>query len=656
MSIFDNLDRLIRDVTIINESKEKKKKSEAEIDPELATEEQARKYVRKIFAKHYFKVESPEDEEIVKDEEWPDDPEESGDDLPDPFDDDDKKKGKDHTAAGDDLEWGEDSDIDDLLDDASGLEGFEDDDEDEEKEKAFDEDDLFDDFGEKKKSRKKDEDDDEEDDGEEDEDEDDDDDAGKGKSKKKKSKKGDEDGGEDGDDEDGKEKSKKDDGFGDDMYDGFRDDIERGTLDREDLSKDTKLGGGGSSHASADDKDVSLKDKKPTSYSEFKDDLRDALKRASEMDGGKGPDTDSIMDKMDKSEESEGSDEKNPLETIGELKKEIDRKLETPSTPVGSMVGETTDEDLKKELEEHGYSGADIDANTEAKNAEIPTTDEKEEKIRKAAMKGFEEKAKGDSKISKSILYKALKNREFTEGVWDELIEKIIKDKSKKSGKDDNKHKEVRLGSKNHLWRGAVLPTYKIEKGSDKKKIYCFVDWSGSVTGVEGLIESFLGKVIHVSEKLDYEDMDVYGFGNKLSLPRKITKEMRESGDLEKILTETRKYMDSQGLGESIENFNEVAHEINRIKSKDEESLFFIFGDGIWTFYGNTQPPVRLKEVCPEYRDDIYAFIFYKKEYRTSYPDYWDYVLQEIAAVVDNIGAGLGSDHVILAPIEDISK
>mgnify|MGYP003297485965 CR=1 FL=1 len=245
--------------------------------------------------------------------------------------------------------------------------------------------------------------------------------------------------------------------------------------------------------------------------------------------------------------------------------------VDTPYTlDVKKDIG-LTDEDLKKELEEHGYSSDDIEANTDAKNAKTPIPTEKEEEIRKKAMEGFEKRSKGASRISKSILYKALKNREFTEGVWDELIEKIIKDKSKRSGKEDNRHKEIRLGSKNHLWRGAVLPTYKVEKGLDKKKIYCFVDWSGSVTDVEGLIESFLGKVIHVSEKLDYEDMDVYGFAEKLSLPRTITKEMRDKDGLAGVLTDTRSYMDSQHLGTLIENFNAVAHEINIIKSKDEE-------------------------------------------------------------------------------------
>mgnify|MGYP003301577979 CR=1 FL=1 len=52
------------------------------------------------------------------------------------------------------------------------------------------------------------------------------------------------------------------------------------------------------------------------------------------------------------------------------------------------------------------------------------------------------------------------------------------------------------------------------------------------------------------------------------------------------------------------------------------EGIIFIFGDGIWTFYGNWHPPVRLKEICPEHREDIFAFIFYQEDTRREYPWY----------------------------------
>lgn len=49
-------------------------------------------------------------------------------------------------------------------------------------------------------------------------------------------------------------------------------------------------------------------------------------------------------------------------------------------------------------------------------------------------------------------------------------------------------------------------------------------------------------------------------------------------------------------------------------KQKDKESVFFIFGDGVWTLYGNDQPPQRLREICPRWVKDIIPFIFYDNE------------------------------------------
>lgn len=638
MNIFENIDRLIKDVCLINESSEKK---EAGIDSRFETADQARAAVRKLFSDHYFKDEAkPKEDDEMKslDDEWPTPPKLAKDvELPNPFEEK-KSKGTDTSFREDDMEW-EDDDIDSISDEDDADDDMTDD----------SVDDLYDDFD--SKDDKDGEGDDDEEGDEEEGDGEGDDGAGEDEEGE-----GDDGYGEDGDDEgdgDGEGDGEGYDGDGEEDGDGEG----RESKDRHSkkMKSDTKSPDGGEMTGEEGADGGSGKTDTPSSVSDsfdsFKDELKDAIERASKMDGEKNPKT--ISDIVDKIDDMDSMSGKDASEKMKELRKDIDEKVKSADDIVGGMVGETSDEDLKKELEEHGYTADDARKNSDAKNAETPTTDSKEEEMKKRAMEGFEKRSKGGSSISKSILYNALKNRGFTEGVWENLIEKIIKDKSKKSGRENNKHRTIRYGNKNHLWRGAVLPTYKSEPGLDKKKIYCFVDWSGSVTNVKGLIESFLGKVLYVTEKLDYGDLDVYGFGDRLSLPRTINKEMIETSGLSTVLSETRAYIDKQSLGGGIENFNAVAHEINMIKSKDEESIFFIFGDGIWTLYGNRQPPVRLKEICPEYRDDIYAFIFYREEYKSN-SGTWAYIMKEVAAIVDDIGAGLGTDHVILAPLSDI--
>ena len=626
MNIFENIDRLIKDACLINESSEKK---EAGIDSRFETADQAREAVRKLFSDHYFKDEAkPKDDDEMEslDDEWPTPPKLTKDvELPNPFKEK-KSKGTDTSFREDDMEW-EDDDIDSISDEDDADDDMTDD----------SVDDLYDDFDSK-------DDDGDGEDGEDDE----------GRGGEEEGYGGDDDGedGEDGEGKDGKGKGGKGKGKGRGGYEekegyGGADDGKDG----EDRDKKSKRGNTESIDGVPGSGTVDTPSSVSDSFDSFKDELKDAIERASKMDGEKNPKT--ISDIVDKIDDMDSMSGKDASEKMKELRKDIDEKVKSADDIVGGVVGETSDEDLKKELEEHGYTADDARKNSDAKNAETPTTDSKEEEMKKRAMEGFEKRSKGSSSISKSILYNALKNRGFTEGIWENLIEKIVKEKSKRSGREDNKHRTIRYGNKNHLWRGAVLPTYKSEPGLDKKKIYCFVDWSSSVTNVKGLIESFLGKVLYVTEKLDYGDLDVYGFGNRLSLPRTINKEMIETSGLSTVLSETRAYIDKQSLGGAIENFNAVAHEINMIKSKDEESIFFIFGDGIWTLYGNSQPPVRLKEICPEYRDDIYAFIFYKEEYKSD-SGTWTYIMKEVAAIVDDIGAGLGADHVILAPLSDI--
>lgn len=88
---------------------------------------------------------------------------------------------------------------------------------------------------------------------------------------------------------------------------------------------------------------------------------------------------------------------------------------------------------------------------------------------------------------------------------------------------------------------------------------------------------------------------------------------MIDADGYEKVLAQTIAYFEdpSNDVGGSIEDFSLVANEINKIKMKDRDAVAFIFGDGVWTFYGNPQSPWRLREMCPKWIKDIIAFVFY---------------------------------------------
>ena len=115
MNIFENIDRLIKDACLINESSEKK---EAGIDSRFETADQAREAVRKLFSDHYFKDEAkPKDDDEMEslDDDWPTPPKLTRDvELPNPFKEK-KSKGTETSFREDDMEW-EDDDIDSISD------------------------------------------------------------------------------------------------------------------------------------------------------------------------------------------------------------------------------------------------------------------------------------------------------------------------------------------------------------------------------------------------------------------------------------------------------------------------------------------------------------------------------------------------------------
>ena len=110
--------------------------------------------------------------------------------------------------------------------------------------------------------------------------------------------------------------------------------------------------------------------------------------------------------------------------------------------------------------------------------------------------------------------------------------------------------------------------------------------------------------------------------------------DMLKKDGYETVLSETITFFDlpENDVGGSIEDFSLVGYEINKIKKNDKDAVIFIFGDGVWTFYGNWNPPTKLNETCPRWIKDIIAFVFYNNK------DELEYLGKEISLLKDVVG------------------
>lgn len=649
MNIFEQLDVLLKSTNKLNESV---KYEDLPIEPTMATAEQAREYIRNYFievlenddedgghggGEGFAPIEPPPppfsreksdkaDEGGDADKTWTDK------DLE--WDDDDFLK--DLEMEADDLKLGEDGEegdeYDDFIDkksktpvgssgesDGKGGDGDEEDDEtslgsgrgSDEKEDTDDGDDVSDESEEGDGSSKKD--DDKKDDETSTDGDSGDGDSSDGKkskggkaSKGGKTSKGDGDemggedmdmGGTDGEDSIGEKKD------GESSKDGEG----SGKGDGENGDNDTFTDGSGHEGESGDSS-KDLKDKIDELLSELTDKYesdKERLKEIKEMVDDENISEEDIDEKMDidktKSKEMErklkslaGTLEKTPT------KEEIDREIEA------------ADKLSKEEIEEMKKDFSDI-----MKDAEVPS-DEEYDRLRKEAMEELNKKCKGHSKLASSILYHSLKTPELDKSDWDKIVEKVLKKRSKNSSDkvSTSKVKKIVVGDKKHLWRDVRLGYKTIKRGDDKQSIYCFIDYSATVRYEKGLIVTFLGKILEMTQKLKYTDLHLYTFADSLSVPRIINDEMISKEGYETVLADTIKFFElpENYVGGAIEDFSLVGYEINRIKKNDRNAIIFIFGDGIWTFYGNWNPPTRLNEICPNWIKDIIAFVFYKNE------------------------------------------
>ena len=105
-------------------------------------------------------------------------------------------------------------------------------------------------------------------------------------------------------------------------------------------------------------------------------------------------------------------------------------------------------------------------------------------------------------------------------------------------------------------------------------------------------------------------------------------------------------FIDRQGLNGTIENFEEVAKEILKIKRRNHDCPIFIFGDGLWaTSYNNPKPPVYLKNLCSRYIKDILVLIYYDNN------EYWKEIMQSEIGYLKDIA---DIKHIVTTELSEL--
>jgi hypothetical protein len=319
-----------------------------------------------------------------------------------------------------------------------------------------------------------------------------------------------------------------------------------------------------------------------------------------------------ISQKQKRLNELKKSLESDSLEDFNEKIQDVKDSTNTPEdNTVGGHIETPSDETFKEDMKRGGFNDETIDEMTQKKNTDTNSeySEEEMDKLKKAVVDGLEKSCekKGGSALASTIVKNSLK-RKLNNDEWKEMLKLFLKGKSTNAGSMSTSNKGIKWGHKNHLWRDAVLPTDGPSKGTIQT-INCFVDFSGSVD--RDLVFVFLGKVIDMCMELKYTDVNVYGFGEKITLPRVLNKKAFKDG-VKVALSQTWDFIKSQQPGMGTENFADVAEEINKIKRKDRNAVFLIFGDGRWE--DRTVGPKSLKYniINEKYLKDICVLAYYK--------------------------------------------
>ena len=160
---------------------------------------------------------------------------------------------------------------------------------------------------------------------------------------------------------------------------------------------------------------------------------------------------------------------------------------------------------------------------------------------------------------------------------WIKMLSEFLQLKSHKEG-------DIKFGKKEHIWRNAVVPTKDKTNKTNTQTLNCFLDFTGS-SDMHATF-NFLCVLVDlcVKNKYSYSKINVYGFGERLSKPFVIDLQDEDvkSRYLDLIISRAFDFIESQKVGANTERFEEVVEEINILKQKNKDSVFLIFGDGIW--------------------------------------------------------------------------
>jgi hypothetical protein len=314
------------------------------------------------------------------------------------------------------------------------------------------------------------------------------------------------------------------------------------------------------------------------------------------------------LEGLKKSLDSKGMGEFN--EKMDEMKTSMDDGGEDDGA-VGGQIETPSDEAFRKEMQQAGLNSKSIDKMIKEKNTDTSTdySDEELEELRKQVIDGLEKQCRknGGSSLATSIAKNASK-RKISDEEWEKILEMFLSQKSEHKGESTHANDGYKFGHKNHLWRGAVLPSQSAPSKGAIQNIYCFVDFSGSVD--QDLVFTFLGKVIDLCVKLEYTNVVVYGVGERITEPRILDDEALEHGS-KLAVSKTWEYISQQNPGGGTTNFRATAKEMNKIKRDEDDAIFLVFGDAFWSDSSLGVKWLRYDIDDINYLDDICMMIYY---------------------------------------------
>lgn len=291
---------------------------------------------------------------------------------------------------------------------------------------------------------------------------------------------------------------------------------------------------------------------------------------------------------------------------LEDMKDIIDAPEESGSTQPGGKMEAPSDEDFESDMREAGVDPKSIEKIIKEKNTDSSKdySEEEMEELTQQVIDGLERRNNGKSSLADTIVTTAA-SRKISNDDWKEILKLFLDKKSIGKGNTSISNDEIAFGNKHSLWRKAVLPKMDSPSKGQIQTINVFVDFSGSVN--KNLVFHFLGEVINLCIKLKYSSVKVYGFSDNLSVPRTIDKKSLMEGvdNLDEAIKiaigETWEFMTAQSLG-CAEEFINVAEEINKIKRKEPESVFLIFGDAEWASIRNLKDYINrvrfFRDIC----------------------------------------------------------